>query len=117
MAKGLKGHVEPRIYTPPLRELTPDTSLGFDVIDFAEIVLQVVLQEWQKWLFIHALEIIGDFEGEWHFRFRTIIVLIARQNGKTFVGKILAAYFLYVLGVRPCHRNRTIARSGRRHVV
>lgn len=100
MAKGLKGHVEPRIYTPPLRELTPDTSLGFDVIDFAEIVLQVVLQEWQKWLFIHALEIIGDFEGEWHFRFRTIIVLIARQNGKTFVGKILAAYFLYVLGVR-----------------
>lgn len=95
----LKGHVEPRIYTPPLRELTPETSLGFDVIDFAENVLHETLLEWQKWLFIHALEIVGSFDGEWHFRFRTVLVLIARQNGKTFVGKILAAYFLYVLSV------------------
>lgn len=95
----LKGHVEPRIYTPPLRELTPETSLGFDVIDFAENVLHETLIEWQEWLFIHALEIVGSFDGEWHFRFRTVLVLIARQNGKTFVGKILAAYFLYVLSV------------------
>lgn len=95
----LKGYEEPRIFTPPLRPLTPDTSLGFDVIFFAETILNVALLPWQKWLFIHALEIVGDFEGEWHFRFRTILVLISRQNGKTFVGKILAAYFLYVLGV------------------
>lgn len=95
----ITGHVEPRIYTPPLRELTPDTTLGYDVIDFAETILQVTLLEWQKWLFIHALEIVGSFDSEWRFRFRTIVVLIARQNGKTFVGKILAAYFLYVLQV------------------
>lgn len=95
----LKGHTEPRIYTPPLRELTPETSLGYDVIDFATNVLQLTLKPWQEWLFIHALEIVGSFETEWHFRFRTVVVLIARQNGKTFVGKVLAAYFLYVLQV------------------
>lgn len=95
----LKGKTEPRIYTPPLRELTPETTLGYDVIAFATTVLQVVLKPWQEWLFIHALEITGSFDSEWHFRFRTIVVLIARQNGKTFVGKILAAYFLYVLQV------------------
>ena len=95
----LKGHTEPRIYTPPLRELTPETSLGYDVIDFATNVLRLTLKPWQEWLFIHALEIVGSFDGEWHFRFRTVVVLIARQNGKTFVGKVLAAYFLYVLNV------------------
>ena len=87
------------MFTPPLRELTPETSLGFDVIDFARDVLGEVLLPWQEWLFVHALEIVGDFDGEWHFRFRTVLVLIARQNGKTFVGKILAAYFLFVLYV------------------
>jgi len=95
----LRGHEEPRIFTPPLRKLTPDTTLGFEVIDFAETVLNVVLLPWERWLFIHALEIVGDFNGEWHFRFRTVLVLVARQNGKTFVGKILAAFFLYVLCV------------------
>ena len=95
----LKGKEQPRIFTPPLRELTPDTSLGFDIIYFAETILRETLIPWEKWLLIHAFEIIGDFEGEWHFRFRTVIVLISRQNGKTFIGKIIAAYFLYVLGV------------------
>ena len=94
------GKTEPRIFTPPLRELTPETSLGFDVIDFGEQVLETSFLPWQKWLLIHALEIIGDFETDWNFRYRTVVVLIARQNGKTFMGKILAAYFLLVLGVK-----------------
>ena len=29
-----KGYAEPRIWTKPLRELTPETSLGFEVIDY-----------------------------------------------------------------------------------
>ena len=91
------GCEEPRIYTPPLRELTPETSLGFDVIDFAHNVLRVKLLPWQKWLLIHALEIIGSFDSEWHFRFRTVLVEVARQQGKTFLSCILALYFLYVL--------------------
>lgn len=93
------GCEEPRIYTPPLRELTPETTLGFEVIDFAHNVLKVTLLPWQKWLLIHALEIIGDFEHEWHFRFRTVLVEVARQQGKTFLSCILALYFLYVLRV------------------
>ena len=31
----LRGSTEPRVFTPPLRELTPETSLGFACIDFA----------------------------------------------------------------------------------
>ena len=37
----IKGSETPRIYTPPLRELTPDTSIGFEIIDFAENVLKL----------------------------------------------------------------------------
>ena len=93
------GCEEPRIYTPPLRELTPETSLGFEVIDFAHNVLSVDLLPWQKWLLIHALEIVGSFDDEWRFRFRTVLVEVARQQGKTFLSCVLALYFLYALRV------------------
>lgn len=94
-----KGSTEPRIFTPPLRELTEETTLGFAVIDFAQDVLQVDLLPWQKWLFIHALEIVGNLEDEWTFRFKTVLVLVARQQGKTMMSEILALFFLYALGV------------------
>ena len=94
-----KGSTEPRIFTPEKRELTPETSLGFAVVDFAQDVLQVDLLPWQRWLFIHALEIEGSFDGEWSFRFRTVLVLVARQQGKTMMSEILALFFLYALGV------------------
>jgi hypothetical protein len=90
------GCTEPRLFTPSLRELTPDTTLGFDVIDFAENDLRIQLHPYQKWLYIHALELLpsGDF------RFRTILILIARQNGKTTWWKILVLYAMYVLGFK-----------------
>ena len=94
-----KGSTTPRIYTKELRELTPDTTLGFSVIAFAESVLEISLLPWQKWLFIHALEIVGDLSDIWHFRYRTIVIEMARQQGKTMMGEILALYFLYALGV------------------
>lgn len=94
-----KGSTEPRVFTPEKRELTPETSLGFAVVDFAQDVLQVDLLPWQRWLFIHALEIEGSFDGEWSFRFRTVLVLVARQQGKTMMSEILALFFLYALGV------------------
>lgn len=99
MAGKLYGREEPRVYTPPLRELTQDTTLGYDVIQFAEDVLGIALYPWQRWLFVHALEIVGDFEGEWRFRYRTVVVEIGRQNGKTTMGTVLALFFLYMLGV------------------
>ena len=94
----IKGIETPRIYTPPLRELTPDTSLGFEIIDFAETVLHIDLIPWQRWLLIHAFEVI-DAEGGWRLRFKNVQVLVGRQNGKTTLGCIIALYFLYQLEV------------------
>ena len=91
------GRTEPRIYTPPLRELTPDTTLGFEVIEFAETDLGITLLPWERWLFIHALEVVDEPGGSWRFRFRTVIVLVARQNGKSIMGMVLSLYFLYCL--------------------
>ena len=87
----------PRIFTPPLRDLTPETTLGFEVIDFSEEVLHVELLPWQKWLVIHALEIIDDPVDGWRLRFRTVVVEVARQNGKTTLSKVISLYFMYQL--------------------
>lgn len=95
----LWGDEKPRIYTPPLRELTPETTLGYSVIEFAENILGVTLLPWQKWLFKHALEIVGDLDGDWHLRYRTVLTEVARQQGKTFLAKILVLWYLYILGV------------------
>lgn len=95
----MRGNKEPRIFTPPLRELTPETSLGFEVAKFSEQILGIKLHPWQEWLLIHALEIVGDFSGEWHFRFRVVLVLVGRQNGKTTLGAVLSLFFLYALEV------------------
>jgi hypothetical protein len=86
------GRTEPRLWTRPLRTLTPDTSFGFDVIHFAEHVLRLVLRPWQRWLLIHACELLPDGRP----RFRQVLVEVGRQNGKTFVPVLLAAYWLFV---------------------
>lgn len=95
----MMGKTEPRIFTPPLRELTPDTSLGFACIEYATDVLHKNLYPWQKWALIHLLEIVGELGGEWKFRFRTVLFLISRQNGKTVLSEVIASFFLNVLCV------------------
>jgi hypothetical protein len=95
VADVLLGCEEPRIFTPPLRRLTRKTSLGFAVIEFAEDILGMALHPWQKWFYIHALELLPDGTP----RFRTILLLVARQNGKTLLMQILALFFMYVRGV------------------
>lgn len=95
----MKGVTEARVYTPELVELTPETSLGFAAIEYAETVLEKTLYPWQKWALIHALEIVGDLETGWKFRFRTILFLISRQNGKTVLSEVLASFFMNVLCV------------------
>lgn len=89
------GVEEPRVYTPPLRELTPDTSLGFSVIAFAEQVLEIDLLPWQRWLAVHMLELREDGT----LRFRNCVVLVARQNGKSTLSQVIALWFMYVYGV------------------
>lgn len=92
----LFGRTEPRLWTRPLRELTPETSLGFEVIEFALMILGVDLYPWQKWLLVHALELREDGT----YRFRRVIVLVGRQNGKTTLASVLAAWWLFVDSAR-----------------
>lgn len=93
----MKGKTEPRIFTPPLRELTPETSLGYAACEYAREVLGKNLYPWQEWALIHSLEIIGELTGQWKFRFRTVLFLISRQNGKTVLSEVLASFFMNVL--------------------
>lgn len=89
------GKTEPRIWTPPLAELTRETSLGFAFIDFCQAI-GVELLPWQKWLAVHALEIVTEGD-KWRFRFRYVVILISRQNGKTYFEVLLNIFFLYGL--------------------
>lgn len=91
----LYGKETPRIYTPPLRELTPETSYGFSVIEFSETCCGLTPFPWERWFYIHALE--ANDDGS--FRFRIILLLVARQNGKTTVARIIALWALFILGV------------------
>jgi hypothetical protein len=102
---GVKGRTVPRLYTRPLVTgepgpcgcgcaLSDTTSLGFQAVAFAETVAAVALLPWQRWWLIHALELLPDGS----FRFRTIVTLVARQQGKTWLLKILALWSMY-LGV------------------
>jgi hypothetical protein len=88
----LIGSTVPRLWTPPLRELTPETSVGFDQAEFARNVLRRPADPWEEWLFIHAGELLPDGRP----RFRIVLVLVARQNGKTECPVILTAYWLAV---------------------
>ena len=90
------GFTEPRLFTRPLRELTPETSRGFECIAFAENILRVRLFPWQKWLLIGLMELNPDGT----LRFRKALIVVGRQNGKTLIGAVLAAFWLYVDAVR-----------------
>lgn len=109
-APARKGHTKARVFTPPLPQncdtdrsdgclcgcgLNPDTSWGFECIAFLENVLRWVLVPYQKWLYIHALEKNLTRTG---FRFLTLVILIARQNGKTQWLKGLGLWKLYLDG-------------------
>jgi len=105
-APPLVGSTKARIYTPPLVTgrrgpcgcgcaLTKATSLGFAAVEFAEQMLGIELIPWQRWLLIHALELRPDGR----FRFRTILILIARQNGKTTLVEVKNLWKMFVLRV------------------
>ena len=105
--KPKKGKAVPRVYTPPLRELTPETSWGFDLIWFAREIEGVPFTPWQEWLAIHSLELMPrervmemypDMPELWDQempRFKTILVMVARQNGKTHFVKTLIKWALF----------------------
>lgn len=93
------GRETPRVWTPPLRDLTPETTLGFECIGFAEQMLELDLMPWQKWFLLHALELHPtevDEDGEPTFRFRKVILLVGRQNGKSTVMQALTLWRMFV---------------------
>jgi phage terminase large subunit-like protein len=90
--KPLKGSEVPTIYTPPLRPLTCKTTHGFECIQFAEDVLGIRLYPWQKWMLKHALELLPNGK----YRFRTVVLLVGRQNGKSTLLQVWALWRMYV---------------------
>jgi hypothetical protein len=100
---GPVGCTEPRLFTPPLRELTPETTLGFQFITFCHDVLREPLQPWQAWVAIHALELApGSFASRagWRFRFKVILIIVARQNGKSDVSRRLKLFRIYATSAK-----------------
>lgn len=109
----VKGSTVPRIFTPPRWggppgpcgcgcALRPATSRGFEIITFATDVLRVALLPWQRWWLIHAFELSLDVHpitGRRRLRFRTLLTLIARQQGKSWIMRVVALWALYVRGV------------------
>lgn len=91
----LLGSTTPRLWTPPLRELTPETSYGFDVIEFGRDVVVRPLDPWQEWAVVHAGELLPNGRP----RFRIVLILVARQNGKTELLVVLALYWQFVEAV------------------
>ena len=91
------GRSSPRVHTAPLKPLTPETSLGYSAIEFSHDVLGIPLLPWQQESLIRALEL--DRTGR-RFRFKTVVLLVARQNGKSTLAQVLCLWAMYVLGVR-----------------
>jgi hypothetical protein len=99
------GKTEPRLFTPPLPEnlnangkIRRERTHGYAAIAFAEQCLHMRLFPWQKWVLVHALELVPNPDGPGDvYRFRTIIVMVARQNGKTTIEVILALWHMYAL--------------------
>jgi len=96
------GRTTPRIFTQPLVTGPPGpcgcgcaldeaTSEGFAVDGFAREVLKRPLDPWERWLVIHGME---RLPNGWP-RFRQLLILVARQNGKTHVLVVLSLYWLW----------------------
>ncbi|WIY05454.1 terminase [Amycolatopsis mongoliensis] len=102
-AGAVLGSTLPRIWTRPLIEgppgpcgcgcaLTPATSYGFEVEEFARDTLERPLDPWQRWAAIHAGELLPDGRP----RFRVLLILVARQQGKTELLVILVLFWLFI---------------------
>lgn len=94
------GSITPRIFTPPLPhhcgadgEILPEFTDGPACIAFAKTILHIELLPWQEWFLNHALELTDDGM----LRFRIIICMVARQNGKTAVENVLALWHMFCL--------------------
>lgn len=95
------GSTLPRLFTPPLVigtpgpcgcgcALTEATSEGFDLVAFADEIGRPLLP-WQRFAAIHGMELLPDGRP----RFRILLLLVARQNGKTELPVVLSVYWQF----------------------
>lgn len=87
-----KGITEPRLFTPPLRELTRATSRGFECAEFMEEIVGEPFLPWQEYAVTHGLELLENGK----YRFRIIIILVARQNGKSHLKRGLTTWRMFM---------------------
>lgn len=97
------GSAEPRVSTAPLRPLkaavidedgvvvSPATSYGFAVIQFARAI-GTPLDPWEEVAAIRGGELLPSGKP----RFRKLLIIVARQNGKTYLLEVLVKFWLYV---------------------
>ena len=86
---GLIGSTEPRIHTPLLN----CASKAQEVADLAERI-GLPLIAWQRWVLDDLLSV--DDEG--NFKKKTALILVARQNGKTHLARMLILAHLFLWG-------------------
>lgn len=97
----IRGSVLPRLWTLPLVTgppgdcpcgcaLTNATSYGFRLIRFAEAI-GWPFDPWQQFLSIHVGELLPDGRP----RFRTLLIIVARQNGKTVWARVLILFWMF----------------------
>lgn len=75
--------------------MSPETSYGFDVVEFATEVLNRPPRPWQRFAAIHGGELLPDGRP----RARIVLLLAARQNGKTELPVMLSLYWQFVEAV------------------
>jgi phage terminase large subunit-like protein len=86
---GLIGSTEPRIHTPLLK----GKSKAQEVSDLADKI-GLPLIPWQRWVLDDLLSV--DDDNNW--RKKTALVLVARQNGKTHLARMLILSHLFLWG-------------------
>lgn len=102
-ARPLVGSAQPRLATPPLVPLTSHSSYGFEVIDFAQEIGRALLP-WQEVAVIRGGELmcgpncseaLGVHGAGCRPRFRIVLLLVSRQNGKTELPVVLSVYWQF----------------------
>jgi phage terminase large subunit-like protein len=108
---GLIGSTTPRVHTPLLKS----KSKVDEVADLAEKI-SMPLIPWQRFVLDDLLSI--DDDGNW--RKKTALILVARQNGKTHLARMLILAHLFLWGsknVLGMSSNRNMALDTFRQVL
>jgi hypothetical protein len=91
----IRGRTAPRLWTRPLRPLTRETSYGYRFMDWCAD-RAYPLDHWERWVAVHVGELLEDGRP----RFRKVLIIVARQNGKTLLLKLLILWWAYEDGQR-----------------